>query len=237
MSKFILDTRLSNAQYTICTEAIRKGIINPEDLNENQRTMAEQSAFYRNQPPLAAFPSPFAPHIKKGFSNQAVDCNSLNGAVQRLAKFYQSLGISVSFNVPGEAWHMDILSHNEVMAAAKKIRQERDKAVLKRGEKEMAVKHLKFQLHHILDPQTKAAYFQPGQNRPSQGYPTEFGAELETAVKRFQKDHKLEADGVVGSQTNRKIDDAYTKAQKRRKRTSALARARARKDAVERGEL
>lgn len=237
MSKFILDTRLSNAQYTICTEAIRKGIIDPEDLNENQRTMAEQSAFYRNQPPLAAFPSPFAPHIKKGFSNQAIDCNSLNGAVQRLAKFYQSLEISVSFNVPGEAWHMDVLSHNEVVAAAKKILRERDKAVLKRGEREMTVKHLKFQLHHILDPQTKLAYFQPGKTRPSKGYPVTFGEDLEDAVKRFQKDHNLEADGVVGSQTDSKIDNAYAKAQKSRKRTSALARARARKTAAVKGEL
>ncbi len=81
------------------------------------------------------------------------------------------------------------------------------------------------------------AYFQPGVNRPSSGYPVAFGKELETSVKRFQKDHKLEADGVVGSQTDRKIDDAYAKAQKRRKRTSALARARARKDAVAKGEL
>ncbi len=76
MSKYILDTRLSKAQYIICTEAIRRGIIEPEDLNEGRRTMGEQTAFYRNQPPLAAFPSPFAPHIKKGFANHAIDMRS-----------------------------------------------------------------------------------------------------------------------------------------------------------------
>lgn len=235
MSKFILDTRLSNAQYTICIEAIRRGIIEPEDLNEGLRTMGEQWAFYRNQPPLAAFPSPLAPHIKKGFNNQAVDGNSLNGAIQRLAQFYQSLGIPVAFNVSGESWHMDVLSHLAVVAAAKKIRKERSKAVLNRGDRQKAVKFLKYQLHYILDPQTKLPYFKPGETRPNKGYPVTFGTDLESAVKRFQGDHKLKADGEVGPLTDRKIDRAY--ATQKRKRRSAKDRARARKTAAERGEL
>ena len=127
MAKFILDTRLSRAQWYICNEAVRKGVIDPEDLNEGKRTMLEQWHFYRNQPPLAAFPSPWAPHIKKGWNNHAIDCNSLNGAVQKLAKFYESLGVNVAFNVRGEAWHMDVLSHWEVRRAAKKIKRARRK--------------------------------------------------------------------------------------------------------------
>lgn len=237
MSKFILDTRLSNAQYTICTEAIRRGIIEPEDLNENQRTMAEQWAFWNNQPPLAAFPSPFAPHIKKGFSNQAVDANSFNGASARLEKFYRSLGIPVAHNVPGEAWHMDVLSHSAVISAAKKIRKERDKAVLKPGETEKAVKFLKYQLQIIIDSGTHKSYFKHGKVRPKTGWGTNYGPDLEIAVKAFQRDHNLKADGIVGSATDKKIDKAYAKAQKKRKRRSALERARARKAAAERGEL
>jgi hypothetical protein len=127
MAKFILDTRLSRAQWYLCSEAIRKGVIEPSDLNEGLRTMAEQWHFWRNQPPLAAFPSPFAPHIKKGRNNHAIDCNSFNGAVKRLATFYEGHGVNVAFNVRGESWHMDVLSHWEVRRAAKKIKRARRK--------------------------------------------------------------------------------------------------------------
>jgi len=231
MARFILDTRLSNAQYTICTEAIRRDIIDPEDLNENKRTMAEQWHFWRNQPPLAAFPSPLAPHIKKGRVNQAMDGNTHNGAIRDLAKFYESIGVDVSFNVPGENWHMDVLSSKQVRAAAKKIRKQRDAAVLKRGEREKAVKFLKHQLHFIKDSQTKKPYFKPGQRRPEEGWTDLFGEDLEKAVKAFQRDKKLKADGVVGPVTNRRIDRAYAK--QKRKRKSAKERAEKRKAQLE----
>jgi len=229
MSKFILDTRLSEAHYIVCTEAIRRGIIEPEDLNEGRRTMAEQWAFWRNQPPLAAFPSPFAPHIKKGFPNHAIDANSINGASQRLEKFYQSLGIPVAHNVPGEAWHMDCLSSDKLRAAAKKIRAERDRAVLKPGESEKSVKFLKFQLHYIRDPQTHKSYYKPGEKRPKDGWGIQYGDDAVKAVKSFQKDHSLKPDGIVGEKTNRVIDHVF--ATQKRKRKSARERARARKKA------
>jgi peptidoglycan hydrolase-like protein with peptidoglycan-binding domain len=233
--KFILDTRLTNAQYTICTEAIRRGIIDPEDLNENKRTMREQWAFYRNQPPLAAYPSPRAPHIKSGRVNQAMDGNTHNGAIQRLADFYRSLDIPVSFNVPGEKWHMDVLSSSAVRRAAKKIRRQRDKAVLKRGEREKAVKFLKHQLHFIKDKDTKKVYYRPGETKPKDGWDDFFNPELEASVKQFQRDHNLRADGAVGPKTDKKIDRAYAK--QKRKRKSAKARAAARKAAAESGTL
>lgn len=224
--RYILDTRLTYPQYILCTEAIRKDIIDPEDLNENKRTMPEQWHFYRNQPPLAAFPSPRAPHIKSGFVNQAMDGNSHNGAIRRLAAFYESYGVDVSFNVPGEDWHMDVLSSKQVRAAAKRILRERDRAVLHKGEKEKAVKFLKHQLHFIVDPQTKKPYFKPGASRPEDGWAELFGDDLEAAVKAFQRDKKLKADGVVGPITNRRIDKAY--ATQKRKRKSAKERAKER---------
>lgn len=236
-SRYILDTRLSIAQYIICTEAIRKGIINPEDLNEGRRTMAEQWAFWNNQPPLAAFPSPTAPHIKSGLANHAIDANSFNGASRRLEAFYKNLGIPVAHNVPGEAWHMDVLSHTIVKSAAKKIRKQRDKAFLRRGESGKAVKFLKYQLHVIIDFDTHKAYFMPNEPRPKDGWSESFGEALENSVKRFQKDHKLRPDGVVGPATDAKIDKSYAKAQKKRKRESAESRARARTRAYARGEL
>lgn len=235
MSRFILDTRLSYAHYILCTQAIRQDIIEPEDLNEGRRTIREQWAFYNNQPPLAAFPSPTAPHIKKGLPNHAIDCNSRNGAAKKLADFYTALGVEVAFNVPGELWHMDTLSASQLRAAVKKILRQRDQAVLKEGERGGEVRFLKHQLDYIRDPQTDKKYFQPGKKEPETGWDNLFNPDLVSAVKRFQCDHRLKVDGQVGPATNRKIDKAY--ATRKLKRRSAKERAHARTRAHERKEL
>lgn len=232
MAKFILDTRLSNAQYVICTEAIRQGIIEPEDLNEGRRTMGEQWHFWNNQPPLAAFPSPNAPHIWLGRAGHADDVNSFNGAAQRLAKFYRSLGIPVEFNVPGENWHMKPMSDSAVRTACKTIKNHRDRMTSKVGEHEKRVKFFKHQLHFLHDPQTKQPYYHFP--KPEEGYGTKFTEDLEKAVKKFQRDHGLTADGVIGPKTDRKIDHAYARAKRRRK--SAKLRAQERAAKVSRGE-
>lgn len=234
MAKFILDTRLSNPHYVICTEAIRRGIIEPSDLNEGRRTMAEQWHFWNNQPPLAAFPSPNAPHIWAGRPDHALDVNSWNGAAQRLANFYRSLGIPVEFNVPGENWHMKVMSASALRAAAKKIRQQRDRLISKPGEVEPRINFFKFQLHYLRDPQTGKAYFRPGEKRPESGWGDRFTDDLEKAVKAFQKDHGLTPDGVIGPATDRKIDRAFARAKRRRR--SAKVRAEERSAKVKRGE-
>lgn len=232
--RFILDTRLSLPHYIVCTEAIRRGIIEPDDLNEGRRTMGEQWAFFRNQPPLAAFPQPNAPHIWAGRPDHALDVNSFNGAAQRLANFYRSLGIPVEFNVPGENWHMKVMSAAKLISAAQKILRERDHQTSTKGETENRVKFFKHQLHIIHDPQTKKAYFRAGRTKPQEGYSAFFNEDLENAVKAFQHDHKLKADGVIGPRTDKAIDRAYSRA--KRKRASAKKRAQARKVKVARGE-
>jgi hypothetical protein len=232
---YILDTRLAGDHYVICSEAIRQGIIEPDDLNEGRRTMAEQWHFFRNQPPLAARPWVNAPHIWAGRNNHAIDSNSYNGAARRLANFYESLGIDVAFNVPGEDWHFQPLDGRQLRRAADKIRHQRDNQFSKRGEREKRVKFFKHQLHTIQDPQTKHAYYRPGQPKPKDGYDTFFNDDLYSAVKAFQKDHKLTSDGVIGPKTNHTIDKAYAKEMKRR-RASARVRAQARKAKVARGE-
>ena len=234
-SYYILDTRLSGDHYVICKEAIRRDIIEPDDLNEGRRTMAEQWHFYRNQPPLAAFPRPGAPHIWYGLPDHAIDANSFNGAVKRLANFYESLGVKVDFNVPGENWHFKVRVRAQLRTAANKIRHQNDNRLSKPGEREKPVKFFKHQLHTIHDPQTKKAYYRPGVPKPKDGYDTYFNDDLLAAVRAFQKDHRLKADGIIGPRTNKTIDRAYSKAVKKR-RKAAKERAAARKAKVLRGE-
>lgn len=234
MAKFILDTRLSSDHYVLCTEAIRCNIIEPDDLNEGRRTMPEQWAFWRNQPPLAAFPSPNAPHIKVGRPNHDLDVNSFNGAARRLANFYEAHGVDVSFCVGGENWHICVHSGDQLKAAANKIRRQRDSMISKPGETEKRINFFKFQLHYIKDPQTKKAYFKPGEHKPEGGWGDHFSDDLEKAVKAFQKDHGLKPDGIIGPHTDRKIDRKYAQAKRRRK--SAKRRAQERKAKVQRGE-
>lgn len=234
MAKFILDTRLSESHYILCTEAIRQGVIEPSDLNEGRRTMAEQWHFFRNQPPLAAFPQPNAPHIWAGRENHAIDANSFNRAVRRLADFYQAQGVLVAFNVPGENWHFQPSSETQLKNAAHRIRLRRDLEVSKPGERESRIKFFKHQLHVIVDPQTKRVYYRPGQVRPKTGYTDLFNNDLKTAVQAFQHDHNLKADGIIGPHTDKVIDQAYAHA--KRKRASARKRAKARKAKVLQGE-
>lgn len=232
---YILDTRLGDDHFVICTEAIRQGIIEPDDLNEGRRTMGEQWAFYRHQPPLAAFPRPGAPHIWYGLDAHAIDSNSYNGASHRLAKFYESLGVNVVYNVPGENWHFQPTDRKQLRRAADKLRHQRDNAISKRGEREKPVRFFKHQLHTIQDPQTKHAYYRAGQPKPKDGYDAYFNDDLFDAVKAFQKDRKLHVDGTIGPKTNHAIDKAYSKEMKRR-RASARTRAQARQAKVARGE-
>jgi hypothetical protein len=233
MSRYILDTRLSDDHYVICTEAIRLGIIDADDLNEGRRTMGEQWHFYNNQPPLAAFPRPGAPHIWWGKNNHAIDANSYNGAARALARYYTMLGVHVVFNVPGENWHFQPTSGSQLKAAADKIRRQRDLLVSKVGERERRVQFFKHQLHYLRDPRTKRPYFAAG-GKPDHGWTSLFTEELEEAVRRFQRVHKLRADGVIGPKTDRAIDRAYSKAKRQRK--AAKLRAQERAARVARGE-
>jgi len=80
-------------------------------LTSGQRTMADQWRLYRvfqSGGNLAAFPSPLAPHIRKGFSNHALDVNSLDGGETRLERWVESKGVDWKNTVPGESWHGEI---------------------------------------------------------------------------------------------------------------------------------
>lgn len=191
MSEFILDTRLSGAHFVLCSEAIRRGIIAPADLNEGRRTIAEQTFFWFNQPPPAAFPSPFAPHILRGKANHALDVESHK--VQALANFYREMGVPVALNtVAGEPWHMVFPNEAALLRAAESLRERGGKLVtLKPGVRHADVKALRFRLWDTGVRNTRGG--------------KRYGPALARKVKRFQRKHGLRADGIVGERTWQKL--------------------------------
>lgn len=79
---------------------------------------------------------------------------------------------------------------------------------LKRGSQNRRVRRVRWQLEHVHDPQTHKRYLErkPGLSRRQRGH---YGAELENAVKRFQRDHDQRDDGVVGPHTHHQLAVSY----------------------------
>ena len=171
-------------------------------LNQGARTLAEQWGFWNHYRkygyPLAAYPTPAAPHIKWGNDNHALDINAGSGRGQagHVAAFYRSLGVPVVFNVPSEHWHMDTLDAGKLRAAAKRFA---GPPTLKRGAKGKSVVRLKKLLY------AKGIRNFSGK-RSSNRYIPHFGYYCQQAVKRYQRAHGLAADGIVGPATWRSLE-------------------------------
>jgi hypothetical protein len=80
-------------------------------INEARRDLARQTYFWNcyrcqccNNGNLAAFPSPFAPHIRAGRIDHAIDFANPEGVVNWLA----SHGLQPSRPVRGENWHVEV---------------------------------------------------------------------------------------------------------------------------------
>jgi hypothetical protein len=80
------------------------------NVNEGHRTMARQQYFYNcylckccNNGNLAARPSPFAPHIRTGRTDHAIDFADGSDAVRKL----ETVGIDAGLPVRGEGWHVE----------------------------------------------------------------------------------------------------------------------------------
>lgn len=114
--------RVARAQYLLLDAAADHGI--SYDLNSGRRTMAEQTQLYNHPPPgtpLVARPNVNAPHIMKGRANHADDIGQRANGNLRVAAFYRSHGVPVTFNVAGEPWHMFPISEAALLRAAKKL--------------------------------------------------------------------------------------------------------------------
>lgn len=86
-------------------------------LNSGKRTMDEQRELVRSKglwshrnPQGAAAPSPYAPHIRVGRQDHAldVDTDAYDGGEARLQRWLENRGVTVRNTVPGEPWHMEV---------------------------------------------------------------------------------------------------------------------------------
>lgn len=188
MSYYFHGKRVSKSHLAMLLEAEARGIL--DHINQGRRTIAEQWVFWRIYKrfghPVAAFPSPSAPHIKWNRQNHALDVNAPQ-PVRTLAAFYRREGVPVEFNVNGEPWHMDPVNNAKLIRAGKRFAW-RIHPTIRPGDKGRKVLALK-----------RAMWKRGlrGFNRLTPGY----GPKAVASIKHLQKNHHLKPDGIVGSNT------------------------------------
>jgi GH24 family phage-related lysozyme (muramidase) len=191
--------RVSPDWYAVLSAARRAGLA--FRLNSGQRTMAEQQRLYdlwrAGIGNLAAVPSANAPHIRVGRQDHALDIDMHVGVgTGGVRSWLKAHGVPTSLTVPGEGWHIEADSADQLHAAAVKLAKpltvlDRLRArPLRRGSKSPDVRSVQIYLR-------RAGLFR---GTPAQKVGT-VGSELYTAVKRFQKRVKLPVDGIVGPKT------------------------------------
>lgn len=121
--------RVSRTWKRVLSSAERHGI--DFQLNSGRRTMKEQWALYRawknGTGNLAAFPSPFAPHIRVGRFDHAIDVDQFVGdGEQALQTWLIRHGVPASNNVPGEGWHIEV-NARALLRLARRIRHRQRK--------------------------------------------------------------------------------------------------------------
>jgi hypothetical protein len=115
--------RVSTSWDIVLTHARRMGV--KFTLDSGRRTMSEQLALWRTYRrvghPVAAFPSPTAPHIRVGRQSHAIDVNANDGGMHRLQQWLQRQGLHPRHTVTGEPWHLEV-GERELRRYAEKVR-------------------------------------------------------------------------------------------------------------------
>lgn len=112
MAQYVLfdGKRVSREWHVVLSAAREAGV--QFRVNSGHRTMREQAKLYANYLrtgyPLAAKPSPVAPHIRIKRIDHALDVDALDGGAERLADWLRDRGGHPTFPVPGEAWHLEL---------------------------------------------------------------------------------------------------------------------------------
>lgn len=109
--KYVLrDNELVSVEWACCLDYISVHDRVDAIINEGKRTMARQWYFWNcylskrcNNGNLAAFPSPFAPHIRTGRYDHAIDF----GNAQQVHDALNRHGVQTSWTVRGEGWHLE----------------------------------------------------------------------------------------------------------------------------------
>lgn len=184
--------KVSAEWYTVLHDMRADGVI--FNVNEGHRTMARQTYFYtgwiRRLPgfAIAAFPSPFAPHIRTGRIDHAIDFSN-NVAVYG---WLQRKGLQPNRTVRWpdgsvrEPWHIEV-NATALRAYAKKHDHAND--IIRKGSHGQKVKTLQVLLR------------QTGYLRSSWKAHEKYTLKVRRAVRKFQKEHDLPVDGVVGPRT------------------------------------
>lgn len=166
-------------------------------LNEGHRTMARQAALVVEKglynpitnPTGAAWPSPFAPHIRTGRPDHAVDV--LWQLWEQFRVWCAAQGIKVSRPMSSEPWHWEF-----ERASLAKWFTNRGHAFIRRtlrpGVRHDDVKYARALLKKI------------GRLSKASGGKT-YGPFMVKAVKTFQANNRLTPDGVIGPSTWAKL--------------------------------
>lgn len=109
--KTIDGEKVSRVWYALLSCLRKEGVV--FHVNEGHRTIARQWYFYRlwksGRGNLAAFPSPFAPHIRSGRFDHAVDFNGAENVRKAAAKHGVTLTRTVRWpnGTVREEWHLE----------------------------------------------------------------------------------------------------------------------------------
>ena len=176
-------------------------------VNEGHRTWERQQYFWdlylSGRGNIAARPSHNAPHIRTGRFDHAIDFQNAAGVIQAARR----RGVYLYLSVAGESWHVEA-DRDDLLNYWKAHKGPVEDAVgyapvIKRGSRGPAVYRLQTMLrykHQIHPGDRHGKSFWPYRSQSKA-----FGPRTEAAVKWFQRDRGLKADGVVGPATWRKL--------------------------------
>lgn len=102
-----IDSELVSAEWYSVLKAMRNDGVS-FNVNEGHRTLARQTYFWRlyrsGRGNLAAYPSPWAPHIRTGRIDHAIDFSNDAAVFHWLSR----AGLNPRRTVRGESWHIEV---------------------------------------------------------------------------------------------------------------------------------
>jgi peptidoglycan hydrolase-like protein with peptidoglycan-binding domain len=114
---------------------------------------------------------------------------------------YNNMGIPASLTYPTSPLERH---HLNIRVTRSRWKWKRPPMTLTRGMTGASVKKLVHELHYCRVPKAGGKRYLP-LDRKLDASPRFFGQQVERAVKRFQRDHGLKADGIVGPHTRVQI--------------------------------